>query len=248
MTTAEDSNGEPRWRVCTGHAPSVLAQLPADTARMGYVNVRPPERYAHNVQSWTRHLAPVLSQLMRVVSPDGGIFLAPEGRDAHYAKVAADHVLGRERFRNEIVLVHALETTGETRARWEPGHEVVFWYSLKPAGYCYNYEDIDRVPYLAPALVGPEKAARGKVPTDVWWPSDEHAGDADRWRRQVLQRLVRTHSDPGDTVLDCFAGTDTLAGVALDAGRRCVIVPAGLDQGGRIALALAAAGLGNSGS
>ncbi|MEA4909759.1 MAG: hypothetical protein VB089_19205 [Anaerolineaceae bacterium] len=28
---------------------------------------------------------------------------------------------------------------------------------------------IEREPYMAPGLVGPEKAARGKLPTDTWW-------------------------------------------------------------------------------
>ncbi len=78
---------------------------------------------------------------------------------------------------------------------------------------------------MAPALVGPEKAARGKTPTDVWWHTivsptgKEKTGYPTQKPLGILERIVRVHSNPGDTVLDFFAGSGT-TGVAAQRNKR----------------------------
>jgi site-specific DNA-methyltransferase (adenine-specific) len=83
---------------------------------------------------------------------------------------------------------------------------------------------------MAPSLVGPEKAARGKTPTDVWWhtivPTSgrEKTGYPTQKPLGILRRIVRVHSKPGDTVLDFFAGSGTTGEAAALEGRKFVLV------------------------
>ncbi|MCY4528139.1 MAG: site-specific DNA-methyltransferase, partial [Chloroflexi bacterium] len=93
-----------------------------------------------------------------------------------------------------------------------------------------NYEDVDRIPYMAPDLVGQDKAERGKTPTDVWWhtivPTNgkEKTGYPTQKPLGIVERIVRVHSNPGDVVLDFFAGSGTTGEAAAKLGRGFILV------------------------
>ena len=127
---------------------------------------------------------------------------------------------------------------GRPKKRWPCKHDNVLWYAKDPKAYTFHFDAIDRIPYMAPDLVGPEKAKQGKTPTDVWWhtivPTNgrERTGYPTQKPLGVLDRLVRVHSDPGDVVLDCFAGSGTTGEAAARLGRRFLLVddnPAAID-------------------
>jgi site-specific DNA-methyltransferase (adenine-specific) len=112
-------------------------------------------------------LWPRLEQAHRLLAPRGSFFLHLDYREVHYAKVALDQIFGRASFINEIVW--AYDYGARSRSRWSAKHDNILWYAKDPARYTFEYAAIDRIPYMAPGLVGPEKAARGKTPTDTWW-------------------------------------------------------------------------------
>ena len=138
------------------------------------------------------------------------------------ARCCSTSCSGASSFINEIVW--AYDYGARTRTRWPAKHDVIFWYARDPSHYVFRYDDIDRVPYLAPGLVGPEKAARGKTPTDVWWQTivsptgKEKTGYPTQKPVKILERIVRVHSDPGDLVVDPFAGSGTTGEAAAQAG------------------------------
>ena len=115
------------------------------------------------------------------------------------------------------------------RDRWPKKHDNILWYS-KSAKWTFNIDDIDRVPYMAPGLVGPEKAARGKLPTDTWWltivPTNgaERTGYPTQKPLKLLERVVRASSNPGDLVADFFCGSGTTGVAAKKLGRRYLLV------------------------
>ena len=82
---------------------------------------------------------------------------------------------------------------------------------------------------MAPGLVGEEKAARGKSPTDVWWHTivsptgREKTGYPTQKPLGILRRLIKVHTRPGDVVLDFFAGSGTTGIAAAELGRRCIM-------------------------
>lgn len=195
--------------------------------------VRSTRAYADAFDDYLGWLAPHLEGARRVLDDTGSLFLHLDPRESHYAKVLLDELFGRESFRNEIVW--AYDYGGRGRRTWPAKHDVLLWYSKDPRVWTYRYDDVDRVPYLAPGLVGPEKAARGKVPTDVWWQtivpprSKERTGYPTQKPLAILERIVRVHSDPGDRVLDLFAGSGTTGEAARRHGRACTLVDESAD-------------------
>lgn len=173
-------------------------------------------------------LMPRLEAGVRRLTPDGSLFVHLDWREVHYVKVALDSLLGRDRFMNEIVW--AYDFGGRSPRRWPAKHDTILWYALDPSNYVFNEDEIDRIPYMAPGLVTPEKAARGKSPTDVWWhtivPTNgrEKTGYPTQKPLGIVNRIVRVHSASGDTVLDFFAGSGTAGDAAAAHGRRFVLI------------------------
>jgi len=173
-------------------------------------------------------LEPRLIEARRLLKADGSFFLHIDCREVHYCKVLLDSIFGRESFLNEIIW--AYDYGARSRKRWSAKHDNILWYAKDPGNYTYRYEDIDRIPYMAPALVGKEKAARGKTPTDTWWNTivsptgRERTGYPTQKPLAILERIVTVHSDPGDRVLDFFAGSGTTGEAAVRSGRHAVLV------------------------
>ena len=173
-------------------------------------------------------LKPRLEDAFRLLSPTGSFFFHIDYREVHYCKILLDRIFGRENFMNEIIW--AYDYGARSRRRWSPKHDNILWYVRNPGDYTYRYDDIDRIPYMAPGLVGPEKAARGKTPTDTWWNTvvsptgKEKTGYPTQKPLAILDRIVRVHSNPGDRVLDFFAGSGTTGEAAVRAGRNVVLV------------------------
>jgi site-specific DNA-methyltransferase (adenine-specific) len=173
-------------------------------------------------------LLPRIEASLRCLTPDGSLFVHLDAREIHYVKVALDRLLGRDRFMNEIIW--AYDYGGRPKNRWPNKHDTILWYALDPDDYVFNFDEMDRIPYMAPSLVSKEKAERGKTPTDVWWhtivPTNgrEKTGYPTQKPLGVVNRIVKVHSRPGDVVLDFFAGSGTSGEAAALHGRGFVLV------------------------
>ena len=183
--------------------------------------------YPDAFEDFQGFLSPRLKEIHRVLASTGSFFLHLDYRESHYCKVALDGIFGRESFINEIIW--AYDYGGRPKNRWPAKHDTILWYAKNPRRYTFNYDAIDRIPYMAPNLVGAEKAERGKTPTDVWWhtivPTNgkERTGYPTQKPLGVLKRLLRVHTSAGDLVVDCFAGSGTTGEAAARLGRRFVI-------------------------
>jgi site-specific DNA-methyltransferase (adenine-specific) len=173
-------------------------------------------------------LEPRLEQAWRLLTPDGTLYLHLDYREVHYAKVLLDALFGRDCFLNEIIW--AYDYGARAKSRWPAKHDNILVYVKNPKGYWFNSAEVDREPYMAPGLVTPEKAAKGKLPTDVWWHTivsptgKEKTGYPTQKPAGVLRRIVQASSQPGDWVLDFFAGSGTTGAVAGGLGRRFVLI------------------------
>ncbi|MEQ8770855.1 MAG: site-specific DNA-methyltransferase [Phycisphaerales bacterium] len=184
--------------------------------------------FADAFDDYLAFLEPRLIEMHRLLTPTGSLFLHLDYREVHYAKVLLDQIFGRASFINEIIW--AYDFGGRSRSRWSPKHDTILWYARDPKQYTFNYDAIDRVPYMAPKLVGPEKARRGKTPTDTWWHTivsptgHEKTGYPTQKPLGVVERIVRVHSNPGDRVLDPFAGSGTTGAAAVALGRSATLI------------------------
>jgi site-specific DNA-methyltransferase (adenine-specific) len=200
--------------------------------RYSIARVASPE-YLDQFDDFLAFLRPRLEEAHRILTPDGSLFLHIDYREVHYVKVLLDGIFGRASFVNE--LIWAYDYGGKPRTRWPAKHDNILWYAKDPKDYVFNYEAIDRVPYMAPELVGPAKAALGKVPTDVWWMtivptnSKEKTGYPTQKPIKLLNRIIQVHSNPGDTVLDFFAGSGTTGVAAAKANRKFILMDSSPD-------------------
>ena len=184
--------------------------------------------YDDDFADYWAFLEPRLIEAYRLLHETGTIYLHLDYREAHYAKVLMDALFGRECFLNEIIW--AYDYGGKSKSRWPAKHDTILVYVKNPAKYFFDSATVDREPYMAPGLVTPEKVARGKLPTDVWWHTivsptgKEKTGYATQKPLGVLRRIIQASSNEGDWVLDPFCGSGTTAHAASELGRRFVTI------------------------
>ena len=173
-------------------------------------------------------LEPRLEEAWRLLNETGTLYLHLDFREAHYAKVLLDALFGRECFLNEIIW--AYDYGAKAKSKWPAKHDTILVYVKDPKHYYFNSAEVDREPYMAPGLVTPEKAERGKLPTDVWWHTivsptgTEKTGYPTQKPKGILRRVIQASSKPGDTVLDFFAGSGTTGVVAAELGRHFILM------------------------
>jgi site-specific DNA-methyltransferase (adenine-specific) len=184
--------------------------------------------YRDEFDDYLGFLEPRLVHARRLLTRSGTLYFHVDYREAHYCKLLLDEIFGRECFLNEIVW--AYDYGARTRRRWPAKHDTILVYVKDADRYHFDAEEVDREPYMAPGLQTAEKAARGKLPTDVWWhtivptTSAERTGYATQKPEGIVRRMVLASTRPGDWCLDFFAGSGTLGAVAAKTGRRYVLV------------------------
>jgi site-specific DNA-methyltransferase (adenine-specific) len=182
--------------------------------------------YSDTFSDFMGFIEPRLEEAYRLLKDNGSLFFHIDYREVHYCKVLLDSIFGRESFINEIIWSY--DYGARSTKRWPTKHNTILWYAKDPENYTFRYADIDRIPYLAPGLVGAEKAERGKTPTDVWWNTivsgKEKTGYPTQKPMTILNRIVQVHSNPGDQLMDFFAGSGTFGEAAINNGRDCVLV------------------------
>lgn len=184
--------------------------------------------YADLFDDYLLFLEPRLEQAHRILKSNGSLFFHIDYREVHYAKVLLDLIFGREGFLNEIIW--AYDYGARSKSRWPAKHDNILWYAKNPEDYQFHLDQCDRIPYMAPGLVGPEKAAKGKTPTDTWWHTivspngREKNGYPTQKPRGILDRIVKVHSQPGDQLMDFFAGSGSFGEAAIQHERNCILV------------------------
>jgi site-specific DNA-methyltransferase (adenine-specific) len=185
-------------------------------------------RYLDAFEDYLGFLEPRLHEARRLLSASGTLYFHIDYREAHYCKLLLDEIFGRECFLNEIIW--AYDYGARSKRRWPAKHDTILVYVKDPEGYYYDVAAVDREPYMAPGLVTAEKAARGKLPTDVWWhtivPTNgrEKTGYPTQKPEGIIRRMVQASTKPGDRCLDFFAGSGTLGAVAAALDRRYVLI------------------------
>lgn len=186
------------------------------------------ESFADSFSDFESFMQPRLVEARRVLAKHGSLYVHLDLREVHYVKVQLDRIFGREQFLNEVIW--AYDYGGRPKDRWPKKHDNILVYVKKAGAHHFSQDDIDRIPYMAPGLVGPEKAARGKLPTDTWWHTivsptgNEKLGWPTQKPVRILERIVNASCPKGGIVLDFFGGSGTTGAAALATNRRFVLV------------------------
>jgi len=184
--------------------------------------------YDDRFDDYLGFLEPRLREFRRVLKRTGTLYFHIDYREVHYCKVLLDEIFGRDCFLNEVIW--AYDYGARSTSRWPAKHDNILVFVKDPAGYYFSLDEVERIAYMAPGLVGPEKAARGKTPTDTWWQtivppsSKERTGYPNQKPVAIARRIVSASSPPGGLVADFFAGSGTVGAACLETGRRFLLV------------------------
>ncbi|HZE05555.1 MAG TPA: site-specific DNA-methyltransferase, partial [Solirubrobacteraceae bacterium] len=213
---------------------SVAATVDPTAGRVGFggrtYRTRLLQRLSYDDQfgDYLAFLEPRLTRARELLAPHGTLYFHIDYREAHYCKLLLDEIFGRGAFLNEIIW--AYDYGAKPRRRWPAKHDTILVYVRTPGGHHFDADAVEREPYMAPGLVGAEKAARGKRPTDVWFHTivptngSEKTGYPTQKPAGVIRRLVAASSRPGGWCLDPFAGSGTLGAVCRQLDRRFVLI------------------------
>ena len=103
-------------------------------------------RYDDAFDDYLAFLRPRLQEAYRVLDDRGSLFFHIDYREVHYCKVMLDEIFGRDSFINEIIW--AYDYGARSKKRWSAKHDNILWYAKDPDYYTFNYDAIDRIPYL----------------------------------------------------------------------------------------------------
>ncbi len=213
---------------------SIKAEQDTSSSRTGFggrkykTTLVSSHSYRDSFNDYLGFLVPLLEKSFQLLSASGSLYIHLDYREVHYVKVELDKIFGRANFMNEIIW--AYDYGGRSKNRWPAKHDTILVYAKELGKHIFNYEEIERIPYMAPGLVTKEKASRGKVPTDVWWQTIVHTTGRERTGyptqkpEAILKRIVEASSTSGSWVLDFFAGSGTTARVSQQLGRRFIAV------------------------
>ena len=184
--------------------------------------------YKDQFDDFIGFLEPRMLEAYRILKPDGSLYFHIDYREVHYCKILLDQIFGRSAFLNEIIW--AYDYGARTKKKWPTKHDNILWYAKNPQSYCFNTDTIDRIPYMAPGLVGKDKAALGKLPTDTWWhtivPTNgkEKTGYPTQKPLGILRRIILASSNENDLVMDFFAGSGTTGAACLESERQFILI------------------------
>jgi site-specific DNA-methyltransferase (adenine-specific) len=182
--------------------------------------------YDDSFKDYRAWLRPRLEETRRILAAHGTLYLHVDPRESHYCKVLLDDVFGRDCFVNEVIW--AYDYGARSTTRWPAKHDVILVYARTAGAHHFDLTEVERIPYMAPGLQTPERAARGKTPTDVWWHtivptnSRERTGYPTQKPLGVLRRIVAASSRADDLVVDWCAGSGTTGVAAQELGRRFI--------------------------
>ncbi|MCP9485012.1 MAG: site-specific DNA-methyltransferase [Gaiellaceae bacterium MAG52_C11] len=222
------NTGRTQKRLTLATAPNATGDRTGFGGRRYATRLLSESSYRDSFDDYLDFLAPRLEEARRLLTTSGTLYFHIDYREAHYCKLLLDEIFGRNCFLNEIIW--AYDYGARSRSRWPAKHDTIFVYVKDATAYRFDAAEVDREPYMAPGLVTAEKAARGKLPTDVWWhtivPTNgrEKTGYATQKPEGIVRRMVLASTRPGDWCLDFFAGSGTLGAVAAKLGRRCVLI------------------------
>ena len=165
-----------------------------------------------------------LIQMRRALKPTGSLYLHCDKDANSYLRLALDAIFGPDNYRNEVIWSNQGSWV-QPNDRYPRRHETVLLYT-KSDDYTFHPQFEDNASEQMNYQLGDVqyvKVVDPKSPENTGYPTQKPVA--------LAERLIKTSSNPGDVVLDCFAGCAYVP-VAAERNRRqwiaCDISPRAL--------------------
>lgn len=123
------------------------------------------------------------------------------------------------------ILIWNFDWGGSTSKRFCSRYEYVFFFTKSKDNYTFNLDDV-KIPALN---YRPDRyKSQLKNPSDVWrislvsGNSQERTEHPAQYPEELIERIIKTGSNPNDLILDPFMGSGTTAVVSKKLGRKYV--------------------------
>ncbi|MEP7357010.1 MAG: site-specific DNA-methyltransferase, partial [Anaerolineales bacterium] len=152
-------------------------------------------------------LEPRLKEAYRTLTKHGALYFHMDYREVHYCRILLDKIFGPDCFLNEIIW--AYDYGGKSKTRWAAKHENILVYVKDPSAYVLRIDAATK--YLKQGRAAPWCISAA----DVWWHtivptnSKERTGYPTQKPINIINSIVLASSEPGDVVMDFFAGSGT---------------------------------------
>jgi DNA modification methylase len=202
------------------------------------------DRWEGGVQVYVAWMRERVLEMQRVLKPTGSFYLHCDWHAAHYLKQMCDEVFGEHQFQNEVIWYY--RGAGVSPRRWARRHDNILFYT-KGKEWTFNADPV-RGEYAEATkerfshYIGNVRESRrgkrdyglqqlnpkGKHPDDVWEISIVAPSARDRLGyptqkpEALMEQIILASSNPGDVVLDPFAGCGTTLVVAHREGRQWI--------------------------
>lgn len=218
---------------------SIKTKQDVDGNRIGFngkkysTEIVSTKSYNDKFDDYIGFIKPKMEMAYNLLADNGSLYFHIDYRESAYCKIMLDEIFGRECFLNEIIWQYDFGSRSKTK--WSAKHDTILFYCKDPKNYTFNYDQMDRLPYLAPGLCGKEKAARGKTPTDVWWITICPTNGKERTKYptqkniKILNRIIKISSNENDTVLDFFAGSGTTGDACYQLNRNFILIDSNIE-------------------
>jgi len=189
-----------------------------------------------DLDSYLQFLYERLALMVRLLSPNGTLYLHLDWHADAYARLILDELFGSTGvFINEIIW--AYHGPSPIKTAFNRKHDTILSYA-KSGDYTFNVDAV-REPYN-PSTINTFKSSRkagfgkvpnlerGKVPEDWWYfpvvarLHNERTGYPTQKPEALLERIILASSNKGDLVADFFCGSGTTALVAAKHGRKFI--------------------------
>lgn len=203
-----------------------------------------PDRWAGGADGYIAFLAPRIEQMRRTLTLSGSLYVHVDWRISHHVRLLLDKVFGAENFLNEIIWSY--RTGGLSRKWFARKHDTIFAYARRLGRHTFNIHrsgqfrtdgmktDENGRPFKSTRKGRLYFHADGPALTDVWdipflsTVSSERVGYPTQKPESLLERIIRSSSNPGDRAADFFCGSGTTLVAARRLNRRvigCDILP-----------------------
>ena len=201
------------------------------------------EIHGDGIAAYLCFMAIRLVEIHRILKPTGSLYLHCDHTANGYLRQLLDGVFGKDNFRNEIVWHY--NTGGASKKHFSRKHDTVLYYG-KSQSVVFNTQreeyredatnhftetDSDGRAYRIRTIGGKDYRYykdEGRVCHDVWdidtinAVAKERTGYPTQKPYKLAERIIQASTNPGDVVLDCFAGCAYAAVAAEKLGRRWV--------------------------
>ena len=201
-----------------GKHPSLYAAIHAANKTAGY-----------DMGAFLCWMAVRVLEMHRVLKPTGSLYLHCDQTASHYLKAMLDSIFGRKNFRNEVIWSY--RTGGVSKRYWPRKHDSILFYVKSDS---YEHSPIQERIFYDKQFFTEKVDAEGRYYADVYvrdvWDdikpiinvSKERTGYPTQKPLALYKRMIEASSNPGDIVLDPFAGCATTCVAAEQLGRQWI--------------------------